>query len=177
MCSGFYLGIYTVLGFSQAVAIVFASAFLVISSMIGAKTLHNNMLSNIIRSPMSFFDITPTGRILNRFSKDIYTIDETIPRSVFMFFGSTFTVLSVIVVIAVATPVFISVIIPLAVMYALIQVSAIYYSIVKATIHDATCIYIWASIHVACNTQLIRRPLYSLLMVLIIVDNCTSIIE
>jgi hypothetical protein len=39
------------------------------------------MLACVMRSPMSFFDTTPLGRVVNRFAKDIYTIDETIPYS------------------------------------------------------------------------------------------------
>lgn len=71
---------------------------------------------------MSFYDTTPTGRVLNRFSKDIYTIDETIPRSVRAFIGTFFSVISTIFVISFATPLFMIVILPLLVFYLLIQV-------------------------------------------------------
>uniref|UniRef100_A0A8D0EXG8 MRP2 protein n=1 Tax=Strix occidentalis caurina TaxID=311401 RepID=A0A8D0EXG8_STROC len=48
---------------------------------VASRVMHQQLLSNILRVPMSFFDTTPTGRIVNRFAKDIFTIDETIPMS------------------------------------------------------------------------------------------------
>ena len=39
---------------------------------LGASTrLHDQVFAKVLRSPMSFFDTTPVGRILNRFSKDL----------------------------------------------------------------------------------------------------------
>lgn len=46
-----------------------------------AKYLHKMLLKNILRSPMSFFDITPIGRIVNRFSKDIDIVDVMLPSN------------------------------------------------------------------------------------------------
>lgn len=42
--------------------------------------LHNNMFTSISKATMRFFNTNPSGRILNRFSKDIGVIDETIPK-------------------------------------------------------------------------------------------------
>lgn len=47
-----------------------------------ARILHTSLLDRIMRSPMYFFDTTPLGRIVNRFSKDIDTIDSTIPHTI-----------------------------------------------------------------------------------------------
>lgn len=38
--------------------------------------LHNYMATNILRNPMRFFDATPTGRILSRFSSDVEVVDN-----------------------------------------------------------------------------------------------------
>ena len=43
-------------------------------------TLHNQMFSNILSATMRFFDTNPSGRILNRFSKDMGVVDEILPR-------------------------------------------------------------------------------------------------
>lgn len=49
-------------------------------SMKSSRNLHNKMFYTLIRTPMRFFDINPSGRILNRFSRDIGAIDEILPR-------------------------------------------------------------------------------------------------
>lgn len=43
--------------------------------------LHNTMFGKIVFSPMRFFSINPSGRILNRFSKDVGAMDETLPTT------------------------------------------------------------------------------------------------
>ncbi|XP_011505704.1 PREDICTED: multidrug resistance-associated protein 4-like [Ceratosolen solmsi marchali] len=46
-----------------------------------SENIHNAMFSRLIRAPMQFFDINPSGRILNRFSKDTGTVDESLPNA------------------------------------------------------------------------------------------------
>ena len=43
------------------------------------RRLHNRMLRSIIGTPMHFFNTNPSGRIMNRFSKDIGFLDEQLP--------------------------------------------------------------------------------------------------
>ena len=49
--------------------------------MNASKNLHNLMFSCLLKAPMLFFDTHPSGRILNRFSKDVGAVDEVLPRT------------------------------------------------------------------------------------------------
>ena len=122
LCSGCYLGIYAIFGASQACFVLLSTFAIAIASFFASKTLHNKMLNNILSTPMSFFDTTPLGRILNRFSKDVNIIDETLPRSVRMFLNTLLIVLSTIIAVSIALPIFLVVIIPMTVFYLLVQV-------------------------------------------------------
>jgi len=51
------------------------------------------MLDSIIHSRLSFFDTTPIGRILSRFSSDMSITDATIPDQVASFFYFGFQVI------------------------------------------------------------------------------------
>ncbi|CAG8502871.1 1064_t:CDS:10 [Rhizophagus irregularis] len=76
-----YFVIYGLLGLLFSLMVIFQTIVLwVFCAIRAARKLHHQMLDGVIRSPMSFFDTTPLGRILNRFSKDIYTIDELLPQ-------------------------------------------------------------------------------------------------
>uniref|UniRef100_A0A6A7FUX9 ATP-binding cassette transporter sub-family C member 5 n=1 Tax=Hirondellea gigas TaxID=1518452 RepID=A0A6A7FUX9_9CRUS len=56
----------------------------------GSRRLHNTMFKSILRAPTSFFDVTPTSRIITRFSKDIDEMDYRIPTFFDMLVQSIF---------------------------------------------------------------------------------------
>ncbi|KAM4676445.1 ATP-binding cassette sub-family C member 9 isoform 3-T5 [Discoglossus pictus] len=86
-----------------------------------AKNLHDNLLKKIILAPIRFFDTTPLGLILNRFSADTNIIDQHIPPTLESLTRSTLLCLSAIGVISYATPIFLVALLPLGVAFYFIQ--------------------------------------------------------
>ncbi|CAG8480040.1 2241_t:CDS:10 [Ambispora gerdemannii] len=117
-----YLGIYGLIGIVYSFTTILQTIVLwVFCAIRAARRLHQEMLNSVVRSPMSFFDTTPLGRILNRFSKDQYTIDEVLPRTFAGYFRTLFMVLATISVICFSTPSFILLIVPMLFLYNYIQ--------------------------------------------------------
>jgi ATP-binding cassette, subfamily C (CFTR/MRP), member 2 len=103
--------------------IVFTYSVLMASRGVRASfSLHSSMLLAVLKAPLSFFDTTPMGRIMNRFSRDIDTVDTTLPELLESWLTSAFNVLATVIILCYATPIFIAVAIPLAVFYYLAQV-------------------------------------------------------
>ncbi|XP_043085931.1 ATP-binding cassette sub-family C member 3 isoform X2 [Puntigrus tetrazona] len=115
------VGVYAALGISQGVLVMFSSFTLALGKIQAARKLHQTLLDNKFHTPQSFFDTTPIGRIINRFSKDIYVIDEVLPSTILMFLGTFFASLSTMIVIICSTPIFALVTGPLALIYFFVQ--------------------------------------------------------
>lgn len=75
-----------------------------------SQNLHDRMFSGLISTPMRFFDTNPSGRIMNRFSKDMGSTDEALPKS---FLDSTQINLSMLgaILVTIYTNVYFSIII------------------------------------------------------------------
>ena len=116
------LAIYGGLGFSQAVFVLMACFIQAFGSVMASRRLHWALLLNILHSPMAFFETTPLGRIVNRFSKDMDMVDDRVPTCLTTFLRSSLEMFAVLFIISFATPLFLSVVLPLAILYIFMQV-------------------------------------------------------
>ncbi|XP_055548416.1 multidrug resistance-associated protein 1-like [Wyeomyia smithii] len=116
-----YLGVYGALGGFQSIALFISSVALGLGCLKAAKELHDKLLESSMRMPMSFFDTTPLGRIINRFSKDVDVMDNVLPATIRAWLYFFLSVIGVFVVIGISTPIFLAVVPPLAVIYYFIQ--------------------------------------------------------
>ncbi|XP_035519605.1 canalicular multispecific organic anion transporter 1 isoform X1 [Morone saxatilis] len=115
------VGVFGALGVAQGLFVFLGTLLLANASVNASRILHSRLLDNILRVPMVFFDTTPIGRVVNRFAKDIFTVDEAIPQSFRSWLLCLLGVLGTLFVICLATPFFTIIIIPLALVYYFVQ--------------------------------------------------------
>ena len=119
--NNWYLGIYAAIGMGQ---LVFALSGTMVSAYMGivsAITLHDKSFASVLRSPMSFFDTTPIGRIINRFSKDQDVIDSLLMDTLRMMVFMSLMITATFIMIAVVTPFFLVALAPIMVVYYAVQ--------------------------------------------------------
>ncbi|XP_073399008.1 multidrug resistance-associated protein 1 [Dendrobates tinctorius] len=115
------LSVYGALGMSQGIAVFGYSTTVSLGGVLASRYLHMDLLHNVLRFPMGFFERTPSGNLVNRFSKEIDTIDSTIPQIIKMFMGSLFNVIGACIIILLATPIVAVMIPPLGLLYFFVQ--------------------------------------------------------
>uniref|UniRef100_A0A8C3D4E9 ABC-type glutathione-S-conjugate transporter n=1 Tax=Cairina moschata TaxID=8855 RepID=A0A8C3D4E9_CAIMO len=115
------VGVFGALGVIQAVCRFVSTAAVLLGGVIASHKLFLQLLRNVGRSPMVFFEQTPIGNLLNRFSKEMDAIDSIIPDKLKSLLGFLFNLLEIYLVIIVATPKAAMAIVPLTVFYAVFQ--------------------------------------------------------
>lgn len=83
----------------------------------------SSFISFFVQATLRFFDVTPVGRIVNRFSSDVYMVDESLPFQANILLMFVFKVLGATLMMCIALPAFAGVIVVVAVLYYFIQVS------------------------------------------------------
>ena len=116
-----YMVLYGVLGGSQSIFIFVASVIMTVGMVKASKILHSTLLENIIKAPMSFFDTTPLGRIVNRFSKDTDEIDTVITFVLKDLLNQFFILVGIMFVLTYVSPITLSLIIPLIIYFIFIR--------------------------------------------------------
>uniref|UniRef100_A0A671FZU3 ATP-binding cassette sub-family C member 5 n=1 Tax=Rhinolophus ferrumequinum TaxID=59479 RepID=A0A671FZU3_RHIFE len=91
-----------------------------------SSRLHDELFRRILRSPMKFFDTTPTGRILNRFSRDMDEVDVRLPFQAEMFIQNVILVFFCVGMIAGVFPWFLVAVGPLVLLFAILHMVSRY---------------------------------------------------
>ncbi|KAL4705012.1 hypothetical protein ACJJTC_009800 [Scirpophaga incertulas] len=100
----YYIYIWTIGIIGCIVLTTFRSLLFLWVCMRSSITLHNKMFSNILSATMRFFDTNASGRILNRFSKDMGVVDEILPRMYLDSIQVTMVMLGILVMVAIVSP-------------------------------------------------------------------------
>lgn len=117
-----YVGIYAAFGVSSILALGLRGYSLAQHRLRASKRLHDNLVDSILHTPISFFDVTPTGRILNRFAYDTDKVDLELNNSLSQALSTLFSVLGAVgAIIASTKGIFLIPLIPLAYIYYFIQ--------------------------------------------------------
>ncbi|CAL8381916.1 unnamed protein product [Arctogadus glacialis] len=95
----FYQKVYGIIALVIVIVSFIKTYFFAKVSLRASSVFHNKMLEKVIASPMSFFDTTPIGRMLNRFSKDMDEVDIWIPMEINVFVNTFLTIVGCIFLI------------------------------------------------------------------------------
>ncbi|NXI55720.1 MRP6 protein, partial [Chloroceryle aenea] len=115
------VGVFGALGVIQALGRFASTVAVLLGGVLASDKLFGQLLRNIARSPVVFFEQTPIGNLLNRFSREMDAIDTIIPDKLKSLLGFLFSLLEIYLVIIVATPKAATAIVPLTVLYAAFQ--------------------------------------------------------
>ncbi|KAJ3196969.1 hypothetical protein HK101_006830 [Irineochytrium annulatum] len=117
LTKGQYMTVYGVLGFFQGITIILVNASILLGGFRAAVHYHSAALKHLLRSSVSFFESQPTGRIINRFSKDVQSLDQVLWNQFFFVTFSTGQLLSALTVVAIVAPYLLLPVLPILYLY------------------------------------------------------------
>ena len=100
----YYLTIYALLSVFYVFISLVREGYIFWGSLRASRTIHTRLLESVSRAKLQFFDTTPLGQLMNRFSKDIEAIDQDVAPVAVGLLGCLFSMISIVILISVITP-------------------------------------------------------------------------
>ncbi|XP_059187951.1 ATP-binding cassette sub-family C member 10 [Centropristis striata] len=113
----YYLTVYSSIAAANTVFTALRAFLFAYGAICAATAIHNRLLDRVLKATVTFFDTTPMGRILNRFSSDLYTVDDSLPFVLNILLANVFGLLGMLVVISYGLPWVLVLLLPLALLY------------------------------------------------------------
>nr|CAD7591948.1 unnamed protein product [Timema genevievae] len=117
----YYLTVYGILAGLNSVFTLLRAFLFAYAGLHAATTIHKLLLNSIMRARILFFDLSPLGRILNRFSSDTYTVDDSLPFIMNILFAQFFSVIGTVFIIIYGLPWLVLILAPLVPIYHWLQ--------------------------------------------------------
>ncbi|KAH9632341.1 hypothetical protein HF086_010266 [Spodoptera exigua] len=117
----FYLEVYFGLAALNLVFTIMRAFLFAYGGVKAATRIHKVLLKVIIKAKVKFFDITPLGRIVNRFSSDTYTVDDSLPFILNILLAQTFSLIGAVAVTLYGLPWLVAGVVPLSFVYYRLQ--------------------------------------------------------
>ncbi|KAA0175458.1 hypothetical protein FNF27_03158 [Cafeteria roenbergensis] len=113
----YWVSVYFALGLLSTAASLFRNFAWFEATFRASRRLHDRVVSALLRAPLSFWTSTPSGRILNRLSKDVGVVDQELPDYTSDVLLCVVECIARLTTIAVASPIFLLVFLPVGVFY------------------------------------------------------------
>lgn len=118
----YYLSVYLAIGIVFAIlGVLRRTVVRIYCGLTASKKLHEEMVDSVLKCPMQFFETTPLGRIINRFSGDVSELDESLPSNFLEIIWVITDMIISISVIVFASPYVLIILVPLVVIYSYYQ--------------------------------------------------------
>ncbi|KAL4784201.1 hypothetical protein BJX76DRAFT_232079 [Aspergillus varians] len=100
----YYLGIYALLGVLYLAISATREGVLFWGSLHASSAIHKRLLNTVMHAKFKFFDSTPLGQLMNRFSKDVEAIDQEVAPVAIGMIHSLASVIMIVILISIITP-------------------------------------------------------------------------
>jgi ABC-type multidrug transport system fused ATPase/permease subunit len=102
----YYLTVLALIGIAGALSALVRDLWLFFGSLTASWKLHSRLMASVSGARFKFFDVTPLGQMMNRFSKDLEAVDQEVAPIAIGVMGCALGIVVTVVIIAYITPMF-----------------------------------------------------------------------